>query len=226
VIASAMHAMIASRENPSGKTLRRCMFMIDEFGSIGHIPDVASQLAQMRGYGMDFTLVLQGLNQLKEHYGDAKDSILGNCRYKYFCDVNDLESAKWLSETLGKKTVETLTKSESQGSSKGGQTEGTSTTLGETGRALLTPDEIMLLGRDTAILLNPDTRPHYLHTVDYRKLTQAYQHLSHTHPNLYWQPALTYDQNPHYNASSGISSGQDMFDEIAAKYFKGKKLGK
>jgi type IV secretion system protein VirD4 len=229
VIASAMHAMIASRENPSGKTLRRCMFMIDEFGSIGHIPDVASQLAQMRGYGMDFTLVLQGLNQLKEHYGDAKDSILGNCRYKYFCDVNDLESAKWLSETLGKKTVETLTKSESQGSSKGGQTEGTSTTLGETGRALLTPDEIMLLGRDTAILLNPDTRPHYLHPVDYWKLTQAYQHLSNSYPNLYWQPALTYDQNPAINNSAksqNVSSSTSYTLAEALKKFGGKNPGK
>lgn len=205
VIASGMQALITSRERPSGK-LNRCMFLIDEFGSIGHIPDVASQLAQMRGYGMDFTLVLQGLNQLKEHYGDARDSILGNCKYKYFCDVNDLESAKYLSETLGKKTVQTVSKSESQGATGDRTTAGQSTSFGETGRALLTPDEIMLLGKNTAILLTPDTRPHYLHPVDYWNLLSAYKHLENSRHKTYWDPTFSYDRNPTINNSTAIET--------------------
>lgn len=199
VISSAMRSLIKTRESASGEPLHRCMFMIDEFGSIGHIPDIAKHLAQMRGYGMDFTLILQGLNQLKEHYEKSRDSILGNCRYKYFCDVNDLESAKYLSETLGKKTVRTVSTSTSQGATQAGQTEGSSTTHAETGRDLLTPDEILHLGKNTAILLNPDTRPHYLHPIDYWKLQQAYQHLRNSDPHLYWNPPLSYDQNPYIN---------------------------
>ena len=225
VIAAGMQAMIASRENATGKPLHRCMFLIDEFGSIGHIPDVAGQLAQMRGYGMDFTLILQGLNQLKEHYGDAQNSILGNCRYKYFCDVNDLDSAKYLSETLGKKTVQTVGSSTSQGATQAGQTEGTSTTYGETGRSLLTPDEIQHLGKNTAILLNPDTRPHYLHPVDYWNLQSAYQHLEKSRHKTYWDPTLSYDRNPAVNNST--ATGQPMtMDEISKTYFGGKTLGK
>ena len=220
VIASGMQAMIASRESPTGKTLHRCMFMIDEFGSIGQMPDVASQLAQMRSYGMDFTLILQGLNQLKEHYGDARDSILGHCKYKYFCSVNDLESAKYLSETLGKKTVQTVGKSTSTGSTQAGQTEGTSTTLGETGRSLFTPDEIMLLGKNTAILLTPDTRPHYLHPVDYWKLTSAYEHLSGSHSHLYWNPSVTYDQNPAVENSQKLELTPMSPDDVRKMFQK------
>lgn len=199
VISSAMHALIARWDNPAGKARHRCMFLIDEFGSMGHMPDIASHVAQMRGYGMDFTLILQGLNQLNEHYEKSKDSILGNCRYKYFCDVNDLESAKYLSQTLGKKTVRTTSTSTSQGATQAGQTEGSSTTHGETGRDLLTPDEIQHLGKNTAILLNPDGRPHYLHPIDYRRLEQTYQNLKNSHPHLYWNPPLSYDANPFYN---------------------------
>ena len=225
VISSAMRGLIKRRESASRGALHRCMFMIDEFGSIGHIPDIASELAQMRGYGMDFTLVLQDLNQLKDHYGKAERSILSNCRYKYFCDINDLESAKYLSETIGKKTVQTVGTSTSQGSTKAGETEGTSTSYGETGRALLTPDEIMLLGKNTAILLNPDTRPHYLHPVDYWNLQSAYKHLEKSRHKTYWDPTLSYDRNPAVNNST--ATGQPMtMDEISKTYFGGKTLGK
>lgn len=199
VISSAMQALITSKDSGSGKTFHRCMFMIDEFGSMGHIPDIDSDLAQMRGYGMDFTLILQGLNQLTKHYGKAKDTILSQCTYQYFCDVRDPESAKYLSEFLGKKTVVTVSTGKTTGATQAGQTEGSSTTYGETGRSLLNPDEILHLGNKTAILLNPDTRPHYLHPIDYRQLTSAYQNLKDTHPHLYWNPPLTYDPNPLIN---------------------------
>ncbi len=199
VLSSAMHTLISSRDKAPEKPLRRCMFLIDEFGSIGHIPDISSDLAQMRGYGMDFTLILQGLNQLTEHYKNAKDSILGNCVYKYFCDVNDLETAKYLSESLGKSTVRTIGKSTSTGQSAGGATEGESTTYGETGRPLLNPDEILTLGREKAILLNPSTSPHYLRPVDYWKLPETFAYLKDSYPQFYWMPVpLAYDPNPYW----------------------------
>lgn len=199
IISAAMHALITSRDKSTGKPQYRCMFLIDEFGSIGYIPEIAADLAQMRGYGMDFTLVLQGLNQLKEHYKDSKDSIIGNCRYKYFCDVGDLESAKYLSESLGKKTVRTVSKSSSTGATQAGQTQGESVSYSETGRALFNPDEIMNLGKNIGILLHPDGAPHYLQPVDYWNLTEAYDYFKRMDPQFYWEPPLQYDRNPYHN---------------------------
>lgn len=198
VIASAMQA-IKNRSRIKTPPHHRCMFLIDEFGSIGHIADVPRDIAMMSGYGLDFTLIVQGLDQLQHHYGDAKGTILNNCGYKWFCYVSDLETAKYLSESLGKTTVRTVGKSKSASVSGQGQTEGESTTYGETARALLAPDEVLNLGREFAILLNPLTNPHYLRPVDYWKLTAAFENLEGAHRQFYWMPPLAYDPNPYHN---------------------------
>jgi len=156
VIASAMQSL-KSRSRIQSPPRHRCMFLIDEFGSIGHIADIPRDIALMRGYGLDFTLIIQNLGQLKQHYGEDNNTILGNCGYKWFCYIGDLDTAKYLSETLGKKTVRTKSESKSQGLSGERRMAGESTTYSETGRDLLTSDEILNLGREFAILLNPIT---------------------------------------------------------------------
>jgi type IV secretory pathway TraG/TraD family ATPase VirD4 len=206
VIASAMQA-IKGRNALTSEPHHRCMFLIDEFGSIGNIPDIPRDIALMSGYGLDFTLIVQGIDQLKHHYGDAQGTILSNCGFKWFCHVNELETAKYLSESLGKATVRTVGKSMSSGQNPGGATEGTSTTFGEVGRSLLTPDEVLNLGRDVAILLNPAGFPHYLRPVDYWKLTDTYSHLKQEYAHLYWAPPLAYDLNPYVASSESAGPG-------------------
>src|SRR6202050_4449320 len=130
------------------------------------------EIAGMSGAGGDFALVVQGLSRLKDEYGDAHTDIIGNCAYKWFCNVNDLPSAEFLSKTLGNKTVRTTNRGENKGSSFSGgpnphssSSEGDNISYGETGRPLLTLDEVLNLGSETAILLAPNTRPHYLRPV-------------------------------------------------------------
>ena len=213
VIAAAMQA-IKNRSRIRTPAHHRCMFLIDEFGSIGHIADVPRDIAIMSGYGLDLTLIIQGLDQLKHHYGEAKNTILSNCGYKWFCYVGDLDTAKYLSETLGKKTVQTVGTSTSQGTNKGGETEGSSTTYGETGRDLLTPDEVLNLGKDVAILLNPITSPGYLRTIDYWRLREEFS-------DVY--PSLTYDDNPYRNPTRLISPKQETPDQMLQKLLDASK---
>lgn len=196
IIASAMQALKARNRNPAPPK-HRCMFMIDEFGSIGHIPDLPRDIALMSGYGLDFTLIVQGLDQLEHHYNKAKGTILNNCGYKWFCYVGDLETAKYLSESLGKATVKTKSTSFSSGTSGERETSGENTSYGETGRELLTPSEILTLGRDKAILLSPDSPPSFLEPVDYWRLAEEFEHLSDNYPLLYSIPELTFDRNPY-----------------------------
>lgn len=200
VIAAAMQGL--KSRNLATPPRHRCMFLIDEFGSIGRIDDIPRDIAVMSGYGLDFTLIVQGLDQLKDHYGDARGTILSNCGYKWFCYVNDLDTAKYLSESLGQVTVGTTGKSTSSSQSASGRggssTSGQSTTYGEMGRSLLTPDEILNLGREVAILLHPFGVPHYLRPVDYWQLPEAFAHLKEEHPHFYWDPALQYDENPYF----------------------------
>jgi type IV secretion system protein VirD4 len=174
----------------------RCMFLIDEFGSLGLIRDFQKTLAVMAGYGVDFTIVLQDIAQLRDVYGDGANTIINNCAYKWFCNVGDLQTAEYLSKVIGKTTVATTGSSTSMGHSAGGGTSGSSTTFGQTGRPLLMPDEIMNLGRDVAILLAPGEKPQYLRPVDYWDLVKAFTPLHQFYPDLYTNPPLTYDENP------------------------------
>lgn len=198
VIAAAMHTH--KRTPLENRPAHRCMFLIDEFPALGRLPDLPRDIATMAGYGVDFTLIIQGLDQLKDHYGDAQGTILSNCAYKWFCNVNDLDSARYLSETLGKATIQTVghSISESHGANNHGGTMGESTQFGEAGRPLLMPDEVLNLGRDAAILLHPNSQPHYLRPVDYWKLASGFSSLKSAYPHLYWDPPLSPDPNPYY----------------------------
>ena len=141
---------------------------------------------------------MQGIDQLKDHYGPAAGTILSNCAYKWFCNVSDLESAKYLSDTLGKATVRTVGKGESHNEGPGGAGKGESINYGETGRPLLMPDEVLALGREVAIVLNPDGRPHYLRPVDYWRIPEAFASLMTSYRKLYWEPPLAWDENPYF----------------------------
>lgn len=196
MITAGMHTF---RRKPPGSHYR-CLFLIDEFPALGRIDDMPREIAGMSGAGVDFALVIQGLSKLKDVYGDAHADIIGNCAYKWFCNVNDNQTAEYLSKTLGNKTVRTTNRGENKGSSfssgpnaHSSTSEGDNISYGETGQPLLTLDDALNLGSETAILLAPNTRPHYLRPVDYWKLQEAFSMFRATSPNLYWP--LYYDWN-------------------------------
>jgi len=196
---AAMHTF--KRYPLKGRPAHRCMILMDEFPALGRIEDLPRDIATMSGYGIDFTLIVQGLDQLKDLYGAAAGTILSNCAFKWFCNVNDLESANYLSETLGKVTVQTVGHGEGQNFGPGGGGHSENVNYGETGRPLLMPDEVLALGRDVAIVLNPDDRPHYVRPVDYWRMPDAFASLASAYPHLYWKPPLTYDDNPYFMRS-------------------------
>lgn len=186
----------------TGRAAHRCLVLIDEFPALGKIEDMPRDLATLSGYGLDYVLIVQGIDQLRDLYGKAAGTILSNCAYKWFCNVNDLESAKYLSETLGRKTVQTVGRSERDGQ------DGESFNYGETGRLLLTPDEVLNLGRDVAIVTHPGGDPHYLRPIDYWNLQAAFPQLRSRYPQTYWEPPLAYDPNPYYRRNDpGADSG-------------------
>lgn len=199
VITAAMHAF--KRTPHHTRPGHRCQFLIDEFPALGFMADLPRNIATMSGFGVDFTLVIQGLDQLKAIYGDSAPTILSNCGYKWFCNISDLESAKYLSESLGRRTVRTTTRSVSTKPGQGGAPESSeSVSHGEMGRALLNPDEIMNLGRDVAVALQPNGKPLYLRPVDYWRLDEAFHRLQEKHPELFWDPPLAADPNPYVRA--------------------------
>ncbi|WP_290920348.1 type IV secretory system conjugative DNA transfer family protein, partial [Halodesulfovibrio sp.] len=78
------------------------------------------------------------------HAAYSKDeSIMSNCHVRIAYAPNKVETAKVLSDMTGKTTV--VTKKTSLSGSRSGHLGRASVSVGETGRALLTPDECMRL---------------------------------------------------------------------------------
>ncbi|NVK20548.1 MAG: type IV secretory system conjugative DNA transfer family protein [Methylocystaceae bacterium] len=135
-------------ENGEQKKTRKydMLLMLDEFTSIGKLDIFQDSLAYMAGYGLKAYIIVQDRAQLtSEKTGYGRDeAISSNCHVQAAYAPNKVETAEYLSKRLGKATYVQHKKSTSKKAAGGGSA-GTSESIGETGRDLLTPSECMLL---------------------------------------------------------------------------------
>lgn len=82
------------------------LMMIDEFFQLGPIPSITNTLTYSRSFGLRLWLILQDLNQLKTNYPEAWETILGSCGIKQFFGINDLVTAKYVSELIGEEEID------------------------------------------------------------------------------------------------------------------------
>lgn len=118
----------------------RLLLMLDEFTSLGKLPIVEKAIAYIAGYGGKMYIIVQDTKQLNGVYG-KDNAIMANCHVRIAYAPNDPETADLLSKMTGQTTVVEKKVSISKG--KGGGSR--STSINETARALLTPDECMRL---------------------------------------------------------------------------------
>ena len=122
------------------------LFVIDECAALGRLQILETAVGLMRGYGLKLWLIFQDLPQLKSVYEGRWESFISNSGMKQFFNVNDLETADFVSKYLGEKTQMV------RGESLGGQAQPTGASLSASGRPLLTADEVRRLPRDEQIL--------------------------------------------------------------------------
>ena len=128
--------------------------MFDEFANVA-LPDGYARLqATMRSRNIMATIILQNISQLKALFKDDWEGIIGNADSFLYLGGNEKQSHKYISELLGKETIQTTTSSRSRGRSGS-----YSQNLQQTGRELLTPDEVRLLDDRKAIVLIRGERP-------------------------------------------------------------------
>ena len=122
--------------------------MFDEFANVA-LPDGYARLqATMRSRSIMSTIILQNISQLKALFKDDWEGIIGNADSFVYLGGNEKESHKYISELLGKETIETRTSSRSRGRSGS-----YSQNFQQTGRELMTPDEVRMLDNAKAIVL-------------------------------------------------------------------------
>jgi type IV secretion system protein VirD4 len=99
----------------------------------------------MAGYGLQIWAILQGMSHLRDLYGARASTFIANAGVQQVFGVNDFETAKWLSQSMGQKTIDFKTQN-----LKPGDMPTTSTSI--RGRDLLTLDEIMQRPPDLQLL--------------------------------------------------------------------------
>jgi type IV secretion system protein VirD4 len=133
----------------------RLLFLLDEFPSLGRLDFFQTQLAYLAGYGIKAFLIAQSLNQLEGVYGQH-NSILDNCHVRMTYTALDDRTAKRISELVG-----TATHVKKQRSFSGARFfRNVSESEQEHGRPLLTPDEILRLPYEDALLLVGGVAPY------------------------------------------------------------------
>lgn len=128
------------------------MFLLDEFPSLGEMPQFQVGIAYFRGYRVKLFLIVQDTQQLKGIYEEAgMNSFLSNSYYRVTFSANNIETANMISQLVGNKTVEQA----SHNKPKFLDFNPSSRTLNvsETQRALLLPQEVIQLPRDEQIIL-------------------------------------------------------------------------
>ena len=150
-------------------------FLMDEFANVSLPDDFDKILSVMRSREVSVSIILQNMAQLKALFEKQWESIVGNCDEFLYLGGNEQGTHKYVSELLGKATIDMNTYGKSTGHSGN-----YSTNYQISGRELLTPDEVRMLDNRYALLFIRGERP---------VMDEKYDILK--HPNV----ALTTDGN-------------------------------
>ena len=121
--------------------------MMDEFCNVSLPDDFGKLQATMRSRNIMSTIVLQNISALKALFKDDWEGLIGNADTLLYLGGNEVSTFKYISELLGKETLDTRTRSVSKGRSGS-----SSVNYQQTGRELMTPDEVRVLDNDHCIL--------------------------------------------------------------------------
>ena len=129
-----------------GPLPRHVRFVLDEFAAMP-LPGFTRELATMRSRSISASVIIQNMAQSKELYKDSWETIPGNCDTILYLGGNESSTHKYVSEMLGKATIDTKTHGQTKGKSGS-----YSTNFQMSGRELLTPDEVRKLDNRYALL--------------------------------------------------------------------------
>lgn len=145
LIARALQDIERNRTKPPAPVL----FLLDEFATIGDLPMIKTAIGLMAGFGLQIWAFLQNWGQLEDLYDKGAHTFAANAGVFQAFAVNDLMTAKQVSDLSGDTTVGFT-------QTTGGAHLSTNTTL--YGRKLLTPDEAMHLDEGKMFLKFKGTR--------------------------------------------------------------------
>lgn len=122
-------------------------FVLDEFANVALPDDFEKLLATMRSREISVSIIIQNMAQLKALFKDNWESLVGNCDSFLYLGGNEQSTHEYVSKLMGKGTIDTTTHGLNKG--KNGSY---SDNYQQTGRELLTADEVRMLDNRYALL--------------------------------------------------------------------------
>ena len=127
----------------------------DEWANVAQPDSYPKVLATCRSYNIGINIIVQNIQSIKALYKDEWEGIIGNCDTLLFLGGgNEPTSLEFMSKLLGKETVHTRTRGQTKGRSGS-----SSVNYQQTGRDLMTPDEIRMLPTNDALLFIRGEKP-------------------------------------------------------------------
>ena len=128
--------------------------IMDEFPNVSLPNEFEKILATCRSRSIYCSIIIQNMSQLKALFKDSWESLVGNCDEFLYLGGNEKETHKYVSELLGKETID----SNAYGQTKG-KSGSYSANFQQSGRELLQPDEVRMLDNQNALLFIRGERP-------------------------------------------------------------------
>lgn len=192
------------RHEPSEDEAYKILFLMDEFESLGTMDGIVDKLPFVRSFNVRIMAIIQGLSQLDQRYTVAgRDKILQGSKHQIFFASNDQQTTNYVSQTLGKKTIQTVSKSRSR--------QGQSISRQNQARELMLPQEVREMSAKKLILLTEGTRPIMGEKIRYFKDATMKKRASFGKTQV---PALNLE--PKFSPSLEDIAGDDIANEIRA----------
>jgi len=156
-----------ARTLPNGELAREVRMLLDEFGTMGAIPNAPKWFNICRQPRISRVISFQSFSQLVDDYGElGAKALIDSCNVLAWLGGTRGDDAKWASEALGNRTV--LARGEGDSAAPGGlfgrRPERDSRSASETGVPLLFPDDLAASSRRRVVAIAREARPLDLRT--------------------------------------------------------------
>jgi len=158
--------MDRARTLPGGALEREVRLLLDEFGTMGAVPDAPDRFNVLRQVRVSRVLSFQMRSQLVEDYDETgAEALVESCNALAWLGGTRGKDAQWASETVGKRTV--LAYSEGDSAARGvfgRRPERDSRSASEAGVPLLFPEDLHASSRRRIVVSVREARPMDLRT--------------------------------------------------------------
>ena len=140
-----------AKSNTGLRLKHNTRFILDEFANVALPGDFVQILSTCRKHGISMNIILQAVSQLKALYEKEWETIIGCCDVFLYMGSNEKSTHRYISESLGKETINVMSRSSSDKS--------VSTSIQLSGRELMTESEVRNMPKEECIVMIAGEKP-------------------------------------------------------------------